>query len=64
MSSEAAEVLAAAEPEQFSAGDLVWAKQNGYPWWPALVAPEPGSRLQYRSFSAHGSRQLHIDVRV
>ncbi|XP_063157819.1 DNA mismatch repair protein Msh6 isoform X1 [Candoia aspera] len=26
---------------EFSPGDLVWAKLEGYPWWPCLVYPHP-----------------------
>ncbi|XP_061102875.1 LOW QUALITY PROTEIN: histone-lysine N-methyltransferase NSD2 [Conger conger] len=30
------------EPEvRFSVGDVVWAKVNGYPWWPCMVTTDP-----------------------
>ncbi|XP_067335712.1 histone-lysine N-methyltransferase NSD2 isoform X1 [Channa argus] len=33
-------------PIHFSAGDLVWAKVPGYPWWPCMVTIDP-------EFSSH-----------
>lgn len=35
---------------EFSPGDLVWAKLEGYPWWPCLVYAHPteGSLLRGR----------------
>ena len=25
-------------PSSFQLGDVVWARQRGYPWWPAVLA--------------------------
>ncbi|KAI0240313.1 DNA mismatch repair protein Msh6 [Lamellibrachia satsuma] len=27
------------KPSSFNEGDVVWAKLEGYPWWPSLVYP-------------------------
>ncbi|XP_034753727.1 DNA mismatch repair protein Msh6 [Etheostoma cragini] len=32
----------------FSAGDLVWAKLEGHPWWPCMVVPQPLTGQQMR----------------
>ncbi|XP_062851903.1 DNA mismatch repair protein Msh6 [Trichomycterus rosablanca] len=32
----------------FHAGDLVWAKLEGHPWWPCMIVPQPLSGQQMR----------------
>ncbi|KAI5108601.1 DNA mismatch repair protein Msh6 [Silurus meridionalis] len=32
----------------FHAGDLVWARLEGHPWWPCMVVPQPLSGQQMR----------------
>ncbi|KAM9364542.1 DNA mismatch repair protein Msh6 [Pholidichthys leucotaenia] len=42
----------------FSAGSLVWAKLEGYPWWPCMVVPQPLTGQQMRG---HGRDQrVHV----
>ena len=28
-------------PSSLKLGDVVWARQRGYPWWPAVLSPCP-----------------------
>ncbi|XP_052427874.1 histone-lysine N-methyltransferase NSD2-like isoform X2 [Carassius gibelio] len=34
---------------QFSAGDIIWAKVSGYPWWPCMITTDPEINLHFRS---------------
>ncbi|KAM9477375.1 histone-lysine N-methyltransferase NSD2 isoform 2-T3 [Clarias gariepinus] len=33
---------------QFSAGDIVWAKVYGFPWWPCMITTDPEFNLHFR----------------
>lgn len=33
--------------------DLVWAKLEGYPWWPALVCHSPGENVFLKNNKIH-----------
>lgn len=43
----------------YNAGSIVWAKINGYPWWPAMVDDCP--RL-LRYFETRGSSIVPVSV--
>jgi DNA mismatch repair protein MSH6 len=43
----------------FSAGELVWALVKGYPYWPALVFPEPATKLTTK-FLGKESTAIHV----
>jgi PWWP domain len=43
----------------FEAGDLVWALVKGYPYWPALVFPEPTSQETTKLFGKE-STAIHV----
>uniref|UniRef100_A0A4W5JGW2 DNA mismatch repair protein MSH6 n=1 Tax=Hucho hucho TaxID=62062 RepID=A0A4W5JGW2_9TELE len=45
-------------PCPFSAGDLVWAKLEGHPWWPCMVVPQPVGGQQMRGRGK--SQRLHV----
>ncbi|TTI76911.1 DNA mismatch repair protein Msh6 [Bagarius yarrelli] len=40
------------------AGDLVWAKLEGHPWWPCMVVPQPLSGQQMRGRGA--DQRIHV----
>ena len=40
------------------AGDLVWAKLEGYPWWPSLVCVHPTHKVHSRKEGK--SRVIHV----
>ncbi|KAK5853861.1 hypothetical protein PBY51_014982 [Eleginops maclovinus] len=42
----------------FSAGDLVWAKLEGHPWWPCMVVPQPLSGQQMRGRGR--AQRIHV----
>ncbi|NXN93064.1 MSH6 protein, partial [Rhinopomastus cyanomelas] len=42
----------------YSPGDLVWAKMEGYPWWPCLVYNHPTERTTVRGRGK--SARLHV----
>ncbi|KAJ8359742.1 hypothetical protein SKAU_G00162670 [Synaphobranchus kaupii] len=46
------------QPCSFSAGALVWAKLEGYPWWPCMVVPQPLSGQQMRGRGR--DQRLHV----
>lgn len=31
----------------YHAGSVVWAKLDGYPWWPAMVDDDPDTEMYY-----------------
>lgn len=37
----------------FKALDLVWAKLDGYPWWPGLVCDSPSEKTFMRKGQIH-----------
>jgi hypothetical protein len=34
---------------EFTEGSIVWAKMDGYPWWPAMVQNDPDLRTFYEA---------------
>nr|XP_057914372.1 DNA mismatch repair protein Msh6 isoform X2 [Doryrhamphus excisus] len=42
----------------FSAGTLVWAKLEGHPWWPCMVAPQPLTGQQIRGRGQ--AQRIHV----
>lgn len=34
---------------RYSAGDVIWTKVSGYPWWPCMITTDPEFNLHYRS---------------
>ncbi|MFT7806013.1 DNA mismatch repair protein Msh6 [Arapaima gigas] len=42
----------------FSTGALVWAKLEGYPWWPCMVVPQPLTGQQTRGCGR--DQRLHV----
>ncbi|KAL0178630.1 hypothetical protein M9458_027524, partial [Cirrhinus mrigala] len=40
------------------AGTLVWAKMEGYPWWPCMVVPQPLTGQQMRGRGR--DQRLHV----
>ncbi|NXS36432.1 MSH6 protein, partial [Pomatostomus ruficeps] len=45
-------------PCEFSPGDLVWAKMEGYPWWPCLIYNHPTERTIIRGKGK--STRVHV----
>ncbi|NXB81440.1 MSH6 protein, partial [Donacobius atricapilla] len=43
---------------EFSPGDLVWAKMEGYPWWPCLIYNHPTERTIVRGKGK--STRIHV----
>ncbi|XP_074656040.1 DNA mismatch repair protein Msh6-like isoform X2 [Tubulanus polymorphus] len=43
---------------EFEPGDLVWAKLEGYPWWPSLVCNHPTKDKHFKR--SGGSKELHV----
>ncbi|XP_055361927.1 histone-lysine N-methyltransferase NSD2 isoform X2 [Betta splendens] len=41
---------------RFSAGDLVWTKVSGYPWWPCMVTTDPEFRNHFKHKQKANSR--------
>ncbi|KAM3863433.1 DNA mismatch repair protein Msh6 [Diretmus argenteus] len=48
----------ASPPCPFSGGALVWAKMEGYPWWPCMVVPQPLTGQQMRGRGR--DQRLHV----
>lgn len=44
----------------FSPGDLVWAKMEGYPWWPCLVYNHPFDGTFIREKGKSKSVRVHV----
>jgi DNA mismatch repair protein MSH6 len=42
----------------FKAGDIVWAKLEGHPWWPSLVANHPKTKIHVKKEGK--SRLVHV----
>ncbi|KAK2826740.1 hypothetical protein Q5P01_020954 [Channa striata] len=43
-------------PVHFSAGDLVWTKVSGYPWWPCMVTTDPKLGSHFKQKQKANSR--------
>ncbi|PSN42109.1 hypothetical protein C0J52_02967 [Blattella germanica] len=43
-------------------GDLAWARVSGYPYWPCMIALEPGSEVFTRSLNRGANTLLQIHV--
>ncbi|KAL6487650.1 hypothetical protein MHYP_G00042760, partial [Metynnis hypsauchen] len=44
----------------FHAGDLVWAKLEGHPWWPCMVVPHPLNGQQMRGKGRDQRTHVHF----
>lgn len=44
----------------FTAGSLVWAKMEGYPWWPCMVVPQPLTGQQLRGRGKSQRAHVHF----
>uniref|UniRef100_A0A8B9HPN9 DNA mismatch repair protein n=1 Tax=Astyanax mexicanus TaxID=7994 RepID=A0A8B9HPN9_ASTMX len=44
----------------FHAGDLVWAKLEGHPWWPCMVVPHPINGQQMRGKGRDQRSHVHF----
>ena len=46
----AVEAITPPESEKlpWSAGDVVWSKIPGHPWWPSLIANEPNTAVYFK----------------
>ncbi|XP_072293048.1 DNA mismatch repair protein Msh6 [Eucyclogobius newberryi] len=44
----------------FNAGSLVWAKMEGYPWWPCMVIPQPLTGQQMRGKGKDQRAHVHF----
>jgi len=40
----------------FNEGDIVWAKMEGYPWWPSLVFSHKGSHSRTQGLQT----EIHV----
>ncbi|KAI4873828.1 hypothetical protein NFI96_016848 [Prochilodus magdalenae] len=47
-------------PFPFHAGDLVWAKLEGHPWWPCMVIPHPLNGQQMRGKGREQRTHVHF----
>ncbi|RUS83473.1 hypothetical protein EGW08_008789 [Elysia chlorotica] len=47
----------ATEANEFSEGDLVWAKLEGFPFWPSLVCNHPTEKVHYKGGK---TKQIHV----
>ncbi len=50
------------EEEEFQAGELVWAKITGYPWWPGVVAAKQKRFSDCKGAKALGTCELFYKV--
>nr|XP_032811773.1 DNA mismatch repair protein Msh6 [Petromyzon marinus] len=55
---EAAKAPKSSEESEFQPGDLLWAKLEGYPWWPSLVYDHPESGAHTRGRGK--SLRIHV----
>ncbi|XP_064641998.1 uncharacterized protein LOC135496566 [Lineus longissimus] len=47
---------------EFTEGSIVWAKMDGYPWWPAMVQNDPDLRTFYESEDINPMMPLYYHV--
>uniref|UniRef100_A0A8C4TGC0 Histone-lysine N-methyltransferase, H3 lysine-36 specific n=1 Tax=Erpetoichthys calabaricus TaxID=27687 RepID=A0A8C4TGC0_ERPCA len=47
---------------KFNAGDIVWTKVSGYPWWPCMIATDPvlNNHIKRKGLNSRTSVQYHL----
>ncbi|KAG2465618.1 NSD2 methyltransferase, partial [Polypterus senegalus] len=47
---------------KFNAGDIVWTKVSGYPWWPCMIATDPvlNNHIKRKGLNSRMSVQYHL----
>lgn len=49
---------------QFTAGSLVWARVDGYPWWPAMVDDDPDLEQYYWLADDNMTVVSHLSISI
>ena len=51
-------------PEIKIAGELVWAKLTGFPWWPGVILDDPKSKCHFRTSQSHSCVSAETEYHV
>lgn len=51
-------------PEIKVAGELVWAKLTGFPWWPGVLSDDPKSKCHFRTSQSHSCASAETEYNV
>ena len=51
-------------PEIKVAGELVWAKLTGFPWWPGVILDDPKAKCHFRASRSHSCTSAETEYNV
>lgn len=51
-------------PEIKVAGELVWAKLTGFPWWPGVILDDPRTKCHFRTARPHSCASAETEYNV